>query len=55
MNPINASVVKRHRLGRRIIALVRRSLDNGELVPTKAAKVLGVNPAKVYSFLGIGT
>jgi len=40
-------VVKRHRLGRALLDLVRNSLAEGFLTPTKAGRVLGVKPRNV--------
>jgi Zn-dependent peptidase ImmA (M78 family)/transcriptional regulator with XRE-family HTH domain len=41
-------VVRRHRIGARLIGLTSRMLTEGVLVPTKAAKILGVKPSSVY-------
>lgn len=41
-------VVRRHRLGNRLIALSRRMLAEGLLSPSKAAAILGVRPNNVY-------
>ncbi len=40
-------VVKRHRLGRALLELVKNSLTEGFLTPTKAGQVLGVKPRNV--------
>jgi Zn-dependent peptidase ImmA (M78 family) len=40
-------VVKRHRLGDALLGVIRRSLDEGVITPTKAAQVLGVKPRNV--------
>lgn len=40
-------VVRRHRLGNALIGFVRQQMDDGELSPTKAAKILGVKPRSV--------
>jgi Zn-dependent peptidase ImmA (M78 family) len=40
-------VVKRHRLGNALLGVIRRSLDEGIITPTKAAQVLGVKPRNV--------
>jgi Zn-dependent peptidase ImmA (M78 family)/transcriptional regulator with XRE-family HTH domain len=40
-------VVRRHRLGRALLDLVRNSLADGFLTPTKAGRVLGVKPRNV--------
>jgi Zn-dependent peptidase ImmA (M78 family)/transcriptional regulator with XRE-family HTH domain len=47
----NYYVVKRHRLGHALVALVTRSLQEGALTYSKAAQVLGVNPRTVESLL----
>jgi Zn-dependent peptidase ImmA (M78 family) len=44
-------VVRRHRLGPALLHLVSRSLEDGELTPTKAGKVLGVKPRSVGPLL----
>jgi Zn-dependent peptidase ImmA (M78 family) len=44
-------VVRRHRVGRALLNLVRRSMDAGVLSPVRAAKVLGVKPRAVYPLL----
>jgi len=49
----NYYVVKRHRLGPSLLALVRRKLDDNEITHTKAAKVLGVKPTSVEALLRI--
>lgn len=49
--PIDANRLKRFSLGEPLLDLARRSLANGELTPTKASTLLGVNPRKVRSFL----
>lgn len=41
-------VVRRHRLGNRLIKLSRRMLADGSLSPSKAAAILGVKPNSVY-------
>ena len=40
-------VVKRHRLGNALLDIIRRSLNEGIITPTKAAQVLGVKPRNV--------
>jgi hypothetical protein len=40
-------VVKRHRLGNALLDIIRRSLTEGIISPTKAAQVLGVKPRNV--------
>lgn len=44
-------VVKRHRLGNALLGIVRRSLNEGIISPTKAAQVLGVKPRNVDPLL----
>jgi Zn-dependent peptidase ImmA (M78 family) len=44
-------VVKRHRMGAALVDMVRRTLADGTLTPTKAAKVLGVRPMNVEPLL----
>lgn len=44
----NYYVVRRHRLGNRLIVLSRRMLAEGLLTPSKAAAILGVKPNNVY-------
>lgn len=50
----NYYTVRRHRVGARMIDLARRMLADGALVPSKAAKLLGVKPANVYALVGEG-
>jgi Zn-dependent peptidase ImmA (M78 family) len=45
----NYYVVRRHRLGNRLLKLSRRMLADGALSPSKAAAILGVKPNNVYS------
>jgi len=45
-------VVKRHRVGAALVDVVRRTLAEGTLTPTKAGKVLGVKPINVEPLLG---
>lgn len=47
----NYYVVRRHRLGARLINLTRRMVAEGALVPSKAAKILGVKPANVFGLI----
>jgi hypothetical protein len=47
----NYYVVKRHRLGNALLETVRRSLGEGSLTHTKAARVLGVKPRNVEPLL----
>lgn len=44
----NYYVVRRHRLGNRLLQLSRRMLAEGALSPSKAAAILGVRPNSVY-------
>ena len=47
----NYYVVKRQRLGLALLQLVRRTLEDGALTPTKAGKILGVRPRNVESLV----
>jgi Zn-dependent peptidase ImmA (M78 family) len=47
----NYYVVRRHRLGAALLRLVDRSVATGILPPTKAGRVLGVNPRSVAPLL----
>ncbi|HXJ95854.1 MAG TPA: ImmA/IrrE family metallo-endopeptidase [Terriglobia bacterium] len=47
-------VVKRHRVGEALLALMRRALDEGAITYTKAGRVLGVKPTNVQPLLGHG-
>jgi Zn-dependent peptidase ImmA (M78 family) len=47
----NYYVVRRHRLGRALLELVSRGIDEGSLTPTRASKVLGVKPRSVFPLL----
>lgn len=47
-------VVRRHRVGRALLGLVRRSLDEGNITYTKAGRVLGVKPRNVEPLLYSG-
>jgi len=47
----NYYVVRRHRLGSALLRLVARTMSEGELTPTKAAKILGVKPRSVDPLL----
>ena len=44
-------VVRRHRLGLALLRFVSRNIGDGVLTPTKASKVLGVNPRSVAPLL----
>lgn len=48
----NYYVVKRHRMGGALIDLVKRTLAEGILTPTKAGRVLDVKPTNVATLLG---
>jgi Zn-dependent peptidase ImmA (M78 family)/transcriptional regulator with XRE-family HTH domain len=47
----NYYVVRRHRLGRALVELVRRTMADGILSPSKAGKVLGVKPVNVETLV----
>lgn len=47
----NYFVVKRHRVGRALLALVARALSTGAISSTRAARVLGVKAHNVYRLL----
>ncbi|MDB5470606.1 MAG: hypothetical protein JWR84_2166 [Caulobacter sp.] len=47
-------VVRRHKLGPALLQLVRRTLDDGALTPTKAGKVLGVRARSVEPLVAGG-
>jgi Zn-dependent peptidase ImmA (M78 family) len=44
-------VVRRHRVGGALLELVKRSLQDGVLTPTKAGRVLGVKPTNIEPLL----
>jgi Zn-dependent peptidase ImmA (M78 family) len=50
----NYYVVRRHRLGPNLLSLVSRSIGEGTLSPTKAAKILDVKPRNVEPLLSVG-
>lgn len=50
----NYYVVRRHKLGGALLQLVRRTLDDGALTPTKAGKILGVRARNVESLIAGG-
>lgn len=50
----NYYVVRRHRIGTALIQLVRRSLDEGALTPTRAGKILGVKARNVEPLVAGG-
>lgn len=43
----NYYIVRRHRLGKALISFVRQQMDEGDLTPSKAAKILGVKARNV--------
>ena len=47
----NYYVVRRHRVGRALLGLVRRSLDDGTITYTRAARILGVKARNVEPLL----
>jgi len=47
----NFYTVRRHRIGKALLKLVSRTINEGLLTPTKAAKVLGVSPRNVSNFV----
>jgi len=49
----NYYIVRRHRVGRALLGLVRRSLDEGTITYTKASRVLGVKPRSVEPLLSM--
>lgn len=49
----NYYIVRRHRIGPALMNLVSRSMREGALSPTKAAKILDVKPRKVGSLLSL--
>ena len=51
---LNYYRVRRHRLGRRIIGVVRRMMAADALSTSKAAQILGVKPRQVQPLLGAG-
>ncbi|MGW8279730.1 ImmA/IrrE family metallo-endopeptidase [Sphingomonas aurantiaca] len=44
-------IVRRHRLGAALLAVARQGMADGSLTPTRAARMLGVNPMNVYPLL----
>lgn len=44
-------IVRRHRLGNALLNVVRRTLDEGILTPTKAGKVLGIKASNVATLV----
>ena len=48
------NIIRRHRIGNGLIALVRRMMDADELSTNKAAKVLGVKPTQVHRLMERG-
>jgi Zn-dependent peptidase ImmA (M78 family)/transcriptional regulator with XRE-family HTH domain len=49
----NYYVVRRHRLGNALVNLVRRTMADGILSPSKAGKVLGVKPINVQALVNV--
>jgi Zn-dependent peptidase ImmA (M78 family) len=47
----NYYVVRRHKLGAKLVGLAGRMVAEGVLVPSKAAKILGVKPSGVYPLI----
>jgi Zn-dependent peptidase ImmA (M78 family)/transcriptional regulator with XRE-family HTH domain len=47
----NYYVVRRHRVGSRLIGLTRRMLADGSLAPSQAAKILGVKLSNVFALI----
>lgn len=47
----NYYVIRRHRVGKALLSLVRRSLDEGNITYTKASRILGVKPRSVEPLL----
>jgi Zn-dependent peptidase ImmA (M78 family) len=47
----DSNVVKRHRVGPALLRLVSRALSSGTLTSTKAGKILGVRPQRVYKLI----
>ena len=47
----NYYVVKRHRLGERLLGVVRSALSDGAISPTRASRMLGVKPTSVYQLM----
>lgn len=44
-------VVRRHKLGSRLVSLAGRMLADGALSPSKAARIMGVKPGSVFSLV----
>ncbi|MER9773285.1 ImmA/IrrE family metallo-endopeptidase [Mesorhizobium sp. M0220] len=51
-NGPNYYVVRRHRLGNRLVGLSARMLAEGALSPSAAGRILGVKPTNVYALTG---
>ena len=49
----NYYVIRRHSVGRALLSLVRRALDEGNVTYTKAGRVLGVKPRSVEPLLSM--
>ena len=41
--------IRKHRLGKNLLRFVEQMMHEGNLTPTKASKVLGINANKVYT------
>ena len=52
---VNYYVVRRHRIGSDLIALVSRMVDSGSLTTAKAARILGIKIGQVQSLFEIST
>ena len=50
-NDSRRNALKRHKLGNRLLGIVKHGLDSGIMQPTKAATVLGVPAVSVHEFL----
>lgn len=48
-------VVKRHKVGNALLNFVRQRMDDGDLTPTKAGKILGVKPRSVDAMVRSST
>lgn len=44
-------LVRRHKLGKRILTVVRSALADGAISPSRASKILGVKPTSVYKLV----
>ncbi|RQR48741.1 ImmA/IrrE family metallo-endopeptidase [Burkholderia sp. Bp9126] len=48
----NNYVVKRHRVGNALVEVTRRAIAKGFVTPTKAGRILGVEPTNVQALVG---